>query len=50
MPEYAITFARSAAKELASLDPSVARRVLAAIERLSIKAASAGLRETYWGR
>jgi mRNA interferase RelE/StbE len=34
MPDYRITFARSARRELESLDPPVARRVLAAIERL----------------
>src|SRR3954447_17257662 len=35
-PEFRITFARSAAKELAALNPPVARRVLAAIERLAL--------------
>ncbi len=34
MPDYRITFARSARRELESLDPPVSRRVLAAIERL----------------
>jgi mRNA interferase RelE/StbE len=36
MPEYVITFARSAGKELDKLDPPVARRVLMAIEKLAI--------------
>ena len=33
MPEYRVTFARSAGRELSRLDPPVARRVLAAIEK-----------------
>jgi len=33
-PEYRVAFSHSAEKELAALDPPVARRVLAAIERL----------------
>lgn len=35
MPEYVITFARSAGKELDKLDPPIARRVLKAIEKLA---------------
>jgi mRNA interferase RelE/StbE len=34
MPDYTITFARSARKELEALDRPIARRVLAAIEKL----------------
>ena len=34
MAEHAVTFSASAARELGRLDPPVARRVLAAIERL----------------
>lgn len=34
MADYAIVFARSARKELQSLDPQVARRILKAIEVL----------------
>ena len=35
MAEYRLTFARSAARELEKFDPPVARRILAAIEKLS---------------
>lgn len=35
MPEYSITFARSARKELEALDPPVALRILRKIEALS---------------
>jgi mRNA interferase RelE/StbE len=35
MPDYRITFARSAGKELDRLDPPIARRVLAAIDKLA---------------
>ena len=34
MPDYSIVFARSARKELQSLDPQVARRILKQIEAL----------------
>jgi mRNA interferase RelE/StbE len=34
MPDYAATFSRSARRELERLDPPVAKRVFAAIERL----------------
>ena len=35
MPEYRITFARSAGRDLDKLDPPVAQRVLAAIQKLA---------------
>jgi mRNA interferase RelE/StbE len=35
MADYRITFARSARKELENLDPPVAERILAAIEKLA---------------
>ncbi|MCY2952289.1 MAG: type II toxin-antitoxin system RelE/ParE family toxin [Planctomycetota bacterium] len=35
MPDYRITFARSAVRELQRLDPPVARRILGIIERLA---------------
>ena len=35
MPEYRITFARSAGKELQKLDPPIARRIFKAIEKLA---------------
>jgi mRNA interferase RelE/StbE len=35
MPDYTITFARSARRELEALDPPIARRVLA-VERLAM--------------
>jgi mRNA interferase RelE/StbE len=34
VPEYSITFARSARKEVEALDPAVARRILKKIEAL----------------
>jgi mRNA interferase RelE/StbE len=34
MPDYKLTFARSASRELQRLDPPIARRVLSAIEKL----------------
>jgi mRNA interferase RelE/StbE len=36
MPDYTITFARSARRELEALNPPVARRVLAVIERFAM--------------
>lgn len=42
MPDYGITFARSARRELEQLDPPVARRVLGAIERLGATPRPAG--------
>ena len=42
MPEYRITFARSAGRELNRLDPPIARRVLPAIEKLAEDARPAG--------
>jgi mRNA interferase RelE/StbE len=35
MPEFRITFARSAARDLDRLDPPIAWRILSVIERLS---------------
>ncbi len=42
MPEYDITFARSAGKELDKLDPPIARCVLRAIEKLAGRPRPAG--------
>lgn len=42
MPEYRITFARSAGRELQRLDPPVARRVVKAIEKLAADARPPG--------
>jgi mRNA interferase RelE/StbE len=43
--EYAVTFARSARKELEALDPPYADRVLARIEALANDARPAGARK-----
>jgi mRNA interferase RelE/StbE len=43
--EYAVTFARSARKELEALDPPYADRVLARIEALANDARRAGARK-----
>ena len=45
MPEYGITFARSARKELEALNPPLAARVLARIETLAIDPRPAGARK-----
>ena len=45
MGEYALTFARSALKELESLGGSVVRRVIAKIEALSAQPRPAGCRK-----
>jgi mRNA interferase RelE/StbE len=45
MPDYRITFSRSAERELRRLDASVARRVLAAIERLAVNPRPPGCRK-----
>jgi len=42
MSEYRITFARSAGRELDKLDPPIARRVLAVIEKLTQNPRPAG--------
>jgi mRNA interferase RelE/StbE len=42
MGEYRLTFARSARKELEQLDPQIARRVLAAIQKLETVPRPAG--------
>jgi mRNA interferase RelE/StbE len=43
MPDYAITFARSAAKELDALPDRVAERVLVAIQRLATNPRPSGV-------
>jgi mRNA interferase RelE/StbE len=45
MADYAVTFARSARKELEALDPPLAARVLARIEALAIDPWPAGARK-----
>ena len=45
MSEYAVSFARSARKELQALDRVVTRRVFAAIERLAHEPRPAGCRK-----
>jgi mRNA interferase RelE/StbE len=42
MPDYLSTFARSAERDLHRLDPPVARRVIAAVERLAANPRSPG--------
>jgi mRNA interferase RelE/StbE len=43
MPEYAVTFARSASKELDALPGHVEERVMAAIEKLSTNPRPSGV-------
>ena len=45
MAEYAITFARSARRELEKIDPSLARRILITIEELSNEPRPPGCRK-----
>jgi mRNA interferase RelE/StbE len=45
MPEYRITFSRSAERELHRLDALVRRRVLSAIERLTLHPRPVGCRK-----
>lgn len=45
MAEYAITFARSARRELEKIDPSLARRILTTIEELSNEPRPPGCRK-----
>ncbi len=50
MSEYAVSFARSARKELQALDRVVTRRVFAAIERLTHEPRPAGCRKLQGAR
>ena len=45
MPEYAVTFARSARRELEALEPRYVARVLARIEALARQARPAGAKQ-----
>jgi mRNA interferase RelE/StbE len=42
MPDFNVTFAKSASRELQRLDPPIARRVLVAIEKLSTQPRPSG--------
>ena len=50
MPDYAVSFRRSAEKDLRRLDATVHRRVLRAIDGLAQEPTSAGLPQTREGR
>jgi mRNA interferase RelE/StbE len=45
MPQYTVTFARSARKELQSLSPDLASKILDKIEALAIEPRPAGCRK-----
>ncbi len=45
MPEYAVTFARSARRELVGLEPALVRRIILRIERLAVDPRPPGVRK-----